>query len=407
MNSPQTQKIESKMRDIQILHESLENQCPNIHKKRLQSLMDSVQSLLTNDALTLTLLGRSLPSKAKTKHCIKRVDRLLGNNHLHHDRLDIYRWHCHQFCSVNAQPIVLVDWADIREYERLMVLRASIAVDGRSVTLFEQTFTFKNYNSPRSHQQFLDNFKAVLPSHVIPIIVTDAGFRNTWFRQVNDMGWCYLGRVRGDVNVLIKNQWQHIKQLFNQANSKPKYVGFTQLAKRKPLQCHLHLYKKQTPKKRKDRPKGREHFSAQAVHKKSALEPWLLATNIPTSIFSSRCIVRLYTKRMQIEETFRDLKSPQYGFGLRQSRTHNPKRFDILLLIGLLAFIIFWWFGIIAEHNGWHRHFQANSIKNRRVLSFVRLGKEVFRRLEYHINDSAIRWAQSTLILMARNNYRA
>ncbi|MGF1731668.1 IS4 family transposase, partial [Photobacterium kasasachensis] len=135
------------MRDIQILHESLENQCPNIHRKRLQSLMDSVQSLLSNDALTLTLLGHSLPSKAKTKHCIKRVHRLLGNNHLHHDRLDIYRWHCHQFCSVNAQPIVLVDWADIREYERLMVLRASIAVDGRSVTLFEQTFTFKNYNS--------------------------------------------------------------------------------------------------------------------------------------------------------------------------------------------------------------------------------------------------------------------
>ncbi|MGF1788538.1 IS4 family transposase, partial [Photobacterium swingsii] len=46
------------MRDIQILHESLENQCPNIHKKRLKSLMDSVQSLLSNDALTLTLLGR-------------------------------------------------------------------------------------------------------------------------------------------------------------------------------------------------------------------------------------------------------------------------------------------------------------------------------------------------------------
>jgi hypothetical protein len=114
------------------------------------------------------------------------------------------------------------------------------------VTLFEQTFTFKNYNSPRSHQQFLDNFKAVLPSHVIPIIVTDAGFRNTWFRQVDDMDWCYLGRVRGDVNVLIKNQWQHIRQLFIKVNSKPKYIGFTQLSKQKPLQCHLHLYKKNT-----------------------------------------------------------------------------------------------------------------------------------------------------------------
>ncbi len=167
------------MRDIQILHDSLSEQCPNIHKKRLHSLMDSVKALLNNDALTLTSLGRSLPSKAKAKHCIKRVDRLLGNCHLHRDKLDIYRWHCHTVCSVNPQPIVLVDWADIREYKRLMVLRASVAVDGRSVTLFEQSFTFKQYNSPRSHQTFLDNFKAVLPSHVIPIIVTDAGFRNT------------------------------------------------------------------------------------------------------------------------------------------------------------------------------------------------------------------------------------
>lgn len=68
-----------------------------------------------------------------------------------------------------------------------MLLKASITVEWRSVTLFEQIFTFKNYNSPCSHQQFIDNFKAVLPSHVIPIIVTDAGFRNTWFRQIDDM----------------------------------------------------------------------------------------------------------------------------------------------------------------------------------------------------------------------------
>ncbi|WP_265700607.1 hypothetical protein [Photobacterium obscurum] len=158
------------MRDIQILHDSLGEQCPSIHKKRLNSLMDSVKALLNNDTLTLTLLDRALPSKAKAKHCIKRVDSLLGNCHLHRDRLDIYRWHCHQICSVNPQPIVLVDWADIREYKRLMVLRASIAVDGRSVTLFEQSFTFKQYNSPRSHQTFLDNFKAIYPRMSYPLL---------------------------------------------------------------------------------------------------------------------------------------------------------------------------------------------------------------------------------------------
>lgn len=39
---------------------------------------------------------------------------------------------------------------------------------------------------------------------------------------------------------------------------------------------------------------------------------------------------------MQIEETFRDLKSPAYGLGLRHSRTSSSERFDIMLLIALM-----------------------------------------------------------------------
>lgn len=43
------------------------------------------------------------------------------------------------------------------------------------------------------------------------------------------------------------------------------------------------------------------------------------------SVEEHKQLVRLYAKRMQIEETFRDLKSPAYGLGLRQSRTSCPK----------------------------------------------------------------------------------
>ncbi|HBA5410266.1 TPA: transposase [Escherichia coli] len=46
-------------------------------------------------------------------------------------------------------------------------------------------------------------------------------------------------------------------------------------------------------------------------------------------------LVNIYSKRMQIEETFRDLKSPAYGLGLRHSRTSSSERFDIMLLIAL------------------------------------------------------------------------
>ena len=45
-------------------------------------------------------------------------------------------------------PIVLVDWADVREQLRLMTLSASVSVQGRSVTLYERTFLFEDDNAP-------------------------------------------------------------------------------------------------------------------------------------------------------------------------------------------------------------------------------------------------------------------
>ncbi|KAF7785767.1 hypothetical protein PRUB_a0146 [Pseudoalteromonas rubra] len=72
---------------------------------------------------------------------------------------------------------------------------------------------------------------------------------------------------------------------------------------------------------------------------------------------------------MQIEESFRDLKSPQYGMGLRHSKSRCPNRLDILLLLSLLATIILWWIGLYAQHSSWQRKFQANTIRDRAVLS--------------------------------------
>ncbi|WP_017012091.1 transposase, partial [Enterovibrio norvegicus] len=86
-----------------------------------------------------------------------------------------------------------------REQLRYMTLRASIALDGRAVTLYEQAFEYAQYNSPKTHQRFLDKLDDILPLGATPIIVSDAGFRNTWFRQVEEKGWFWLGRVRGEV----------------------------------------------------------------------------------------------------------------------------------------------------------------------------------------------------------------
>ncbi len=81
---------------------------PELHLKRLNSLTLACHALLDCKTLTLTELGRNLPTKARTKHNIKRIDRLLGNRHLHKERLAVYRWHASFICSGNTMPIVVV-----------------------------------------------------------------------------------------------------------------------------------------------------------------------------------------------------------------------------------------------------------------------------------------------------------
>lgn len=96
-------------------------------------------------------------------------------------------------------PVVLVDWSDVREQLRHLTLRASVSVQGRSVTLYGRVFSFAEYNSPVSHNPFLGELASILPSGCCPLIVTNAGYRNPWFREVEKHRWFWLGRVRGDV----------------------------------------------------------------------------------------------------------------------------------------------------------------------------------------------------------------
>ncbi|ROQ25782.1 DDE family transposase [Gallaecimonas pentaromativorans] len=256
------------MHDIRILHDLLKKQCPAIHAKRLSSLMTATRALLDGQQLSLTQLGRNITGKVAPKHNIKRMDRLLGNTQLHSERLAIYRWHAHLLCGANPMPIILVDWSDVREQTRHLTLRASVSVQGRSVVLYERVFPFAQYNSPVSHNPFLQELAAVLPQGCCPLIVTDAGYRNPWFRAVDALGWFWLGRVRGDVGFKRHDSqhWQSNKTFYPSANTKAQYLGAGLLGRKSPINCHLYLFKaaaKQCRDKRSSKA-GRRHTDRRA-----------------------------------------------------------------------------------------------------------------------------------------------
>ncbi|MCY0741933.1 IS4-like element ISVsa5 family transposase [Escherichia coli] len=376
------------MCELDILHDSLYQFCPELHLKRLNSLTLACHALLDCKTLTLTELGRNLPTKARTKHNIKRIDRLLGNRHLHKERLAVYRWHASFICSGNTMPIVLVDWSDIREQKRLMVLRASVALHGRSVTLYEKAFPLSEQCSKKAHDQFLADLASILPSNTTPLIVSDAGFKVPWYKSVEKLGWYWLSRVRGKVQYadLGAENWKPISNLHDMSSSHSKTLGYKRLTKSNPISCQILLYKSRS-KGRKNQRSTRTHchHPSPKIYSASAKEPWVLATNLPVEIRTPKQLVNIYSKRMQIEETFRDLKSPAYGLGLRHSRTSSSERFDIMLLIALMLQLTCWLAGVHAQKQGWDKHFQANTVRNRNVLSTVRLGMEVLLHSGYTI----------------------
>ncbi len=179
-----------------LLHDLFDNACKSIDKRLIRTLFDAAEALTRCKQLSIASLGRSLDRKAKVKHSIKSIDRLFGNTNLHKRNLIVYRAMCSVLIKGNARPVIIVDWSGLTPCGAFHFLSASVAVNGRSITFYSRTHPLKNYTKEKTHKEFLNVLKDILPKKCKPIIVTDAGFRNTWFRAVSMLGWDYIGRVR-------------------------------------------------------------------------------------------------------------------------------------------------------------------------------------------------------------------
>lgn len=379
------------MSGIGLLHKWLRDACPSIHKARLSALVKAVHGLLAGGRLTLTDLGRQLPTSAFVKHNIKCVDRLLGNPQLQHERVAIYRAVARWVLANTPHPVLLVDWPDCEPGHKHLMLKAAVPSRGRALAIYEEVYPLARYNSPRTHRGFLRNLRAVLPAHCRPIIVTDAGFRGPWFREVERYGWDWLGRVRNKVKFALGQvpDWRYTTALYPSACSRPRYVGPGSLSRKQPYACHLYLvrkYRRGPGRPRKTHGQGTLVQRARKLYK----DPWLIATSLPNTPGAAKRIMKLYTLRMQIEETFRDCKGHRWGFGLQYARSRDPRRWEILLLIGTLATVIHWLVGLAARAHHYARHFQANTLKKRAVLSIRFLGQQLLHSRRFHITGPAL-----------------
>ncbi len=357
------------MRALEIVQQRLRSRLGFLHEARWRALWRTVHALIVGKKLWLTAIGRSLPTTARPKHAIKAVDRLLGNRHLHRERFSIAAALADMLIPTGGQPILLIDTVEVRH--RLVAITAALAYDGRAFPLWS---TRVSHYKPkiRDVRRFLDELARILPEGCSPVLVTDAGFETPWLLEVEAHGWDYISRLRGMTQVLFQGEWIGLKKLRSFATNRPKNLGVLTMVRsrrhaRRVVMSKLPVCHHRQVATRRGPGRGTNYH----VYRQNAHEPLVLTTSLTSNAHD---VVRLYRLRMQIEQSFRDLKNHRWGWSLRHCLTRSRQRLEVLFLIAAIALLVQQTVGAAAEHLGLHRHHQANTVRRRRVLSHFVLG---------------------------------
>lgn len=390
-----------------IVNNFMSNTTPLMHKGRQKSFADAVCSVLIRNELTVTALGRGIDSNATPKDKIKRVDRLLSNKILFRESDGMYAAICKSWIPCNARPVVLVDWSDLDERKHAFLISATLSYDGRPITLYQEVHDIETKETRATHKRFLTKLKSLLPEGCRPIIVADAGFKVPWHRLVLSLGWDYVGRVRKPNYYSLNGEdWQPVKALFEKANSKTQlFKG--KLTKSNQFDTTFILHRKPAKGRHKYTAEGKVCQSKHSKqHANGAREPWLLVTSLDITNRDAKRIVEIYRKRMEIECGYRDLKSEHYGLGFEASKSYIIERINILMLISAVAALILIIIGTAVEQAGLHYRYQANTIKNRRVLSLHFLGREVIKDRRLKLVSEALNKAIIHMKNLIATHYR-
>jgi hypothetical protein len=365
------------MRAIRILQERLGSGLDFMHAKRAAAFWRGVEGLLRGQRLWLTALGRSLPGRCTDKHRIKAVDRLVGGAAVQAAVPKLYAILATFLLRRIQRPVILIDWTGADP--GFGVLSAKLCFRGRALTLFSRTFPKNRKSSPPAEREFLEEFVRVIPASAKPVLVTDAGFLFTWFDAVSACGWDFVGRLRGSLFIEIGRKWISLPDAHGLARGKSRDLGVVLIGR---TVRHKHRVVLSRIPKLKGRKKiGRNGLprksTADRQRRAAAREPWVLVTSLTDP---ARVVSDAYAMRMQIEETFRDIKSHRHGWSAEDIRCKNPKRIDVLLLLGAFAALAMHLVGLAASEMGLQRGFQANTLRARPVFSTFFLARLTFAR---------------------------
>ena len=304
-----------------------------IHAQRVASLRDGVDGVLHAASLGVRAIGQGLAiaNGLAPRHAIKQVDRLLSNPKLM--REEVARCWVRFVVAERKELIVNFDWTEFQDSDQAMIVLGTQTEHGRSTPLVWKTVTRSALKAQRNahEDELLGRFADVLPQGVRVTVVADRGFSDIkLYRFLQELGFEYIIRFRGVVFVESAEGERRKARDWLGAGGRMRVLrGARVTAEGQPVPRVV------------------------CVQQPQMQEPWLLASS--RSDLTGTAITHRYGKRFTVEETFRDVKNPHLGLGLKQTVMERNDRRDALFLLAVLAHTLLTLLGKAGEALGMER----------------------------------------------------
>ncbi len=332
------------------LHAYLLQRLPDDCDSRLTNLICLMMGMFQAGSVQMNLIARKTPIRAQKLSIVKRLTRFLSN-----PAVRVRDWY-HPFVepllrsAASAGSVhLIIDASKVAFGFRLIMV--SVAYQRRSLPIaWTWALGSRGHTSTALHVRLLAYVSSLLPRHAQVTLVGDSEFgRPLLLEYLDGWGWDYVLRQPGDNLVMLHGtgRWQRLDQL-GLEKGQVKRFGPVLLTQASPYPTNLVL-----------------------CWRRGEAKPWYLATSLP----SVRATLRLYRRRMWIEEMFGDMK--QHGFDLEASHLRHFLRLSRLTLAVCLLYL---WLVAFAEHVITHHLTAEIDRSDRRDLSLFRLGWDFLER---------------------------
>jgi hypothetical protein len=322
---------------------------PDACDSRLANLLFMMMGVFLARSVHLDYIARKLPIRAKRVSTVKRLKRFLSNPQVRaHDWFDPFaRW---ILCSAGSGGKVHLIMDSTRIAFGFRLVMVSVAYRRRSLPLaWTWALGARGQTATQVQIALLKRIRDLLPKQVRPSLVGDCEFgRALLIQQLRAWDWDYALRQPKDHYGWWQGngQWQPLQDFVWEPGG--RWLGWLVLTYQHEQVTHLVTY-----------------------WRKGHSEPWFLATNQPSVLAA----LRLYRRRMWIEEMFGDFKD--HGFQLESSHLRSFRRLNRLTLVVALLYL---WLVAVGRHLERSHQLDLVDRHDRHDLSIFRWGSDFIER---------------------------